>query len=271
MQNLFLRPINLPLVFIVIGIVAVLAVVFAALIVLVSKLCAVEEDKKAKAIQEHLSGANCGGCGYAGCADFAKALSEGKAELNGCSATSPENKSEIAKILGLSFDGAEETFAIVKCAGGDNCKDKFNYVGNHDCVSINSFVQGNKLCPDGCLGAGNCIKCCPHGGIKLENGVAKTNKVLCESCGLCVKACPKNLVELIPKSAKVYVACSTKCRGRDVMNACSVGCIGCGLCAKNCPENAITMENNLPVIDYKKCSGCLTCVSKCPRKSIREI
>ncbi|MBQ9734821.1 MAG: 4Fe-4S binding protein, partial [Clostridia bacterium] len=59
--------------------------------------------------------------------------------------------------------------------------------------------------------------------------------------------------------------------GKDVINACTVGCIGCGLCAKNCPENAITMVDNLPVIDYDKCSGCKTCVAKCPRKCIKEI
>ena len=55
------------------------------------------------------------------------------------------------------------------------------------------------------------------------------------------------------------------------MNACKVGCIGCGLCAKNCPQGAITMENNLPVINYDKCNGCKTCVTKCPRKCIKEL
>ena len=270
MNYLFLRPINVDTLLIVIAIVAVLAIVFAALIVLVSKLCAVKEDEKANAIKDCLSGANCGGCGYAGCADFAKALSEGKAEISGCSATSPENKAQIAKILGQEFDGAEETVAVVKCAGGNKCLDKFNYVGNKTCAIASSFMGGPKSCVEGCTGFGSCTACCPHGGIEVSDGVAKTNKDLCESCGLCVKACPKHIIELIPKSAKVYVACSSTCRGREVMNACTVGCIGCGLCSKNCPENAITMVNNLPVIDYKKCSGCLTCVSKCPRKSIKE-
>ena len=97
------------------------------------------------------------------------------------------------------------------------------------------------------------------------------DKALCEACGLCVKNCPKKIISLIPKSAKVYVACSTPCRGKDTMSVCEVGCIGCGLCAKNCPEQAITMVNNLPVIDYSKCTSCMTCLTKCPRKTIKEL
>jgi len=271
MNYLLLRDINFTLVGIVIAIVAVLAVVFAVLIVLVSKACAVKEDEKAKAVSEYLSGANCGGCGYAGCADFAKALSEGKAEINGCSATSNENKAEIAKILGIEFGGSTPTFAVVKCAGGNRSKDKFDYVGNPGCENEFTFMGGSKLCSAGCLGGGSCAGACQFEGIKIIDGVAYTDKALCSSCGACAKKCPKNLIEFIPKTAKVYVACSTKCRGKDVMNTCSVGCIGCGLCAKNCPQNAITMIDNLPVIDYAKCNGCLTCVSKCPRKSIKEI
>lgn len=271
MNSLLLASINVKSLLIVIAIVAVLAIVFALLISLVSKLCAVKEDEKVSAVSERLAGANCGGCGFAGCADFAKALAEGRASINDCGATANEEKEEIAKILEIPFTASAETFAVVKCAGGDKCKDKFEYVGNKGCSFKNSFAGGNKLCIDGCLGDGTCAEVCQNGGISIVNGVAFTDKALCTSCGACIKKCPKQLIELIPKTAKVYVACSTKCRGKEVMNACEVGCIGCGLCAKNCPDNAITMVNNLPVIDYDKCSGCLTCVGKCPRKSIRKI
>ena len=37
---------------------------------------------------------------------------------------------------------------------------------------------------------------------------------------------------------------------------------------KNCPKEAITMVNNLAVIDYEKCIGCGICAQKCPRKLI---
>ena len=271
MIDLLLRPINTNILLLVVAIVAVIAIIFALLIVLVSKLCFVKEDERISATQERLAGANCGGCGYAGCSDYAKALVEGKASLCDCNATSNENKEEIAKILGVPFCASVEQFAVVKCAGGINAKDKFEYVGNDSCSAQIAFLGGRKICPEGCLGCGDCANVCPDNGVKIVNGVAFVDRILCEGCGACVRKCPKNIIEFVPTTAKVYVACSTTCRGKDVMNACSVGCIGCGLCAKNCPENAITMENNLPVINYLKCTGCLTCVSKCPRKTIKEI
>lgn len=271
MTSLLLNPINWASVFTVLGISAVLAVIFALLILIVSKFCAVEEDQTVSAVTENLAGANCGGCGYAGCEGFAKALCEGKATLDGCGATSNEGKAKIAEILGLDFVAGEEVYAVVACAGGNNAKEKYSYVGNQGCTAQSAFLGGKKCCPQGCIGEGTCESLCPFHAITVENGVAHVEKALCVACGVCVRNCPKKLVRLIPKASKVYVACSTTCRGKEVMNSCKSGCIGCGLCAKNCPENAITMVDNLPVIDYSKCSGCLTCVAKCPRKCIREI
>lgn len=271
MYSLLLQSINISTLFIVVGIVAGIAIIFAVLLILVSKLCFVQEDEKANAVLEHLAGANCGGCGYAGCADFAKALSEGKANINSCGATCNESKEQIAKILDIPFTASAKTFAVVKCAGGINASNKFEYVGNQNCTAEITYFNGRKVCPEGCLGGGTCVKACQDNGVMIKDGVAIVDKALCKSCGACIKSCPKNLIELIPFNSKIYVACSTSCRGKDVMGACKVGCIGCGLCAKNCPQNAITMKNNLPIIDYQKCSGCLTCVSKCPRKCIKEI
>ncbi len=256
---------------IVCGIIAALAVLFAVLIVLVSKLCAVKEDEKISQTVSHLAGANCGGCGFAGCADFAKALAEGKAQLNDCNATPNESKAEIAKVLGIEFSADEEKFAVVKCAGGVNALDKCDYIGNEGCKAQFALTGGKKVCSYACLGGGSCAEICPYGAVKIKDGVSVIDKKLCEACGLCVRNCSKKVIEFIPKKAVVYVACSSKCKGKEVMGACKVGCIGCGLCAKNCPEGAITMVNNLPVIDYDKCSGCKTCVAKCPRKTIKEI
>lgn len=271
MNYLLLDSINWSTVGIVIAIIAAIAIIFALLIVLVSKLCFVKEDEKAAAIAENLAGANCGGCGFAGCQDFAKALAEGKADISMCGPTSNEGKAKIAEILGVPFTASPAVYAVVRCAGGNKSKNKYEYIGNEGCTAQIRFMNGKKCCPEGCLGEGTCTTVCPDNAVKLIDGVAHVDKALCEACGLCVKSCPKNLIEFIPKTASVYVACSTKCRGKETMANCPIGCIGCGLCAKNCPENAITMVNNLPVIDYDKCNGCKTCVSKCPRKCILEL
>ncbi len=270
MYNL-LNSINWTTFGLVLGIVAVLAVVFAVLIVLVSKLCKVEEDERIGAIAENLAGANCGGCGFAGCSDFAKALVEGKAKLSSCGATASENKAQIAKILDIPYSAEEQTFAVIKCAGGLNSALKYEYIGNDGCANQMVYMGGQKKCPEGCIGGGTCLSSCTHGAVTCKDGVYIVDKVICVACGVCAKNCPKKLISFIPKTAKVYVACSTACKGKDAISNCKVSCIGCGLCAKNCPENAIEMVNNIPVIDYTKCSGCLTCVSKCPRKSIKEI
>ncbi len=271
MQNLLTNSINWTTVLIVVAIVAVLAVLFSVLIVLISKLCAVKTDEKESQIMENLASANCGGCGFNGCQDFAKALLEGKADLSMCGPTPNENKKIIAKILEIPFSEQEEKYAVVKCAGGINATNKYDYIGLEGCGAQSKVLGGKKTCPSGCLGGCSCVKLCPYHAIKLVNDVAYVDKSLCESCGVCVKVCPKTLIELIPKTAKVYVACSSKCKGKEVIDSCKVGCIACGLCAKACPENAIEMIDNLPAINYSKCTGCLTCVEKCPRKTIREL
>lgn len=255
---------------IVLAILAALALFFTVLILLVNKFCAVEEDPRISQVSEKLSGANCGGCGFAGCADFAKALVEGRTTVSNCAATSAENKALISEILGVTAEAGEPTVAVVKCAGGFNeTVKRFNYVGNAGCESINQCMGGDKICAKGCLGGGSCVEACKFEAISVTDGVAKTDAKLCVACGACVKKCTKKIIELIPKRAKVYVACSSECRGKDVMSACKVGCIGCGLCAKACPNGAIEMVNNLPVINYAACTGCLACVNKCPRKIIR--
>lgn len=271
-MELLLATINWNSFGLVLIILAVLAIFFTALIMVVHKLCAVEENPKIGEVTENLSGANCGGCGFAGCADFAKALVEGRASINDCSATSKEAKTVIASILGQTVENVEPKMAVVKCCGNvENTTKKYEYTGNESCQEKNLCIGGDKICSTACLGSGDCKAVCKFNAVSVSNGLAKINKDNCTACGTCVRNCPKKIIELIPKKAKVYVACSSKCKGKQVMDACKNGCIGCGLCAKSCPNDAITMVDNLPVYDYDKCTACFICLEKCPRKTIKKI
>ena len=257
-------------VLIAISVLLVIAVVFGFLIMVVSKKFAVAVDEREEKVNECLAGANCGGCGKAGCSAMARALCEGKSEIDDCPVTDKEHKIKIADILGIEYSGSEYRY-VVCCGGGINAKDKADYVGVDDCTHQSMVLGGKKLCAFGCLGSGTCELFCAQGAIKVNGGVANIDQEKCIRCGLCYKNCPKTLIKRIPATAKVYVDCSTKCRGKEVMDACKAGCLGCGICAKNCPQGAITMIDNLPVIDYDKCVGCYHCVEKCPRKVIKTI
>lgn len=258
-------------VLIAVGIMLVIAIVFGFLIMVVSKKFATETNEREDRILGCLAGANCGGCGKAGCGDFARSLLENKSQINDCAVTSPENKKTIAEVLGVEFSSANSVKYVVACNGGDSAKDENFYVGVSDCVRQASVLGGAKTCNTACLGLGTCVKTCTYGAISVENGKAEILQGVCAKCGACYNACPKQVIKKVSGNAKVYVACSTKCRGKEVIDACKNGCVGCGICAKNCPEGAIKMVNNLPEIDYDKCIGCLSCVSRCPKNVIKKL
>ncbi len=239
---------------VVAGIFAGSALLIGALILVIGKVFKVDMDEKVTKIMENLAGANCGGCGCSGCGGFAQKLAQGNCSLNDCHVTSPEKKAEIAKLLGIELTNEEPTVAVVHCNGGvENCADKFEYKGNPTCAACNSLLGGNKACSYACLGCGDCKAVCPEDAIKVSGRLAQVDPDRCISCGACITACPKNIIGRIPASAPVYVACSSNCRGKEVASVCKVGCIACEKCAKVCPHGAITMHDNLPVIDYKKC------------------
>lgn len=253
------------------GIMLALAIVFGVILVIFSRVFSVDKDAKVQEVEDLLAKSNCGGCGHAGCAQFAEALVKGEAKISDCNATPVANKEKIAQIIG-GGDVGEQTVAVVHCNGGNACFNKYDYHGYGNCQSCELIAGGRKACPVGCIGLKSCVDNCPYDAIELtDEGYAKVNPEKCVSCGACIINCPKKIIGRIPKSAKIYIACSNHAKGKDVLELCKRGCIGCGMCAKNCPENAITLKDGLPEIDYKKCTGCLTCVAKCPTKCIKTM
>lgn len=244
-------------------------IVFGILLAVASKFFAVEKDPRLELICEALPGANCGGCGYAGCSNLASAILEGKAPVTGCPVGGEASAAKIAEIMGVGISASERTTATVLCSG--NCgEDRFIYEGLTDCLAASNLAGGSKNCKYACMGMGTCVSVCPFDAISIVDGVATVNEDKCKSCGKCVEACPKQIIKIVPVSRKVEVKCSSKDKGIITKNSCETGCIGCKMCERNCEAEAVRVIDNCAVIDYSRCTGCGVCVQKCIRKTIVE-
>lgn len=244
--------------------------VLGVLLAIASKVFHVEVDERVTQINDCLSGANCGGCGYAGCSAYAAAIVNDGAPINCCASGGQTAVDKIAAIMGVAAEKMEPVRAVVRCYGEEETAvDRYDYYGIMDCVSAAKLQGGgHKACSFGCLGYGSCISACTEGGISIVNGIATIDGGTCVGCGACVKICPKGIIELVPKKNKIYVKCESCDKAPAMRQKCSVGCIGCRLCEKACPAGAITVTDNHASIDYSKCTSCGLCADKCPRKII---
>ncbi|MDR1704749.1 MAG: RnfABCDGE type electron transport complex subunit B [Clostridiales bacterium] len=249
-----------------------LGLVFGAGLGYAGKRFAVEEDAVTALIRGLLPGANCGGCGYLGCDELAKAISAGEAKYDACPVGGPETAKKIAEALGKEAGEFKRLAAFVKCAGdNDKAQNRYTYEGLNDCRSAALLSGGGaKSCKYGCLGMGSCDSVCAFGAIRFINGVAVVDGDKCTACGQCAKICPRHIIELVPAVNPVRVACSSHDNARTVMACCSVGCRACKLCEKACNFNAIKVEEMLAEIDYEKCRVCGECAGKCPAKIITK-
>ena len=255
---------------------SVLGILAAVVLYFVAQKFKVEEDPRIDEVEKMLPGANCGGCGFAGCRGMADALVKND-DISAlfCPVGGGDTMKSIASYLGKAAPEKEPMVATVRCGGVCEKRPRTNtFDGAKSCAVASSLYVGETACAYGCLGYGDCVDACAFDAIHInpETGIAEVDAEKCTACGACVKACPKNIIELRkkwPKGRAVYVGCVSKDKGAVVMKACKAGCIGCGKCEKVCAFGAITVENNLAYIDPQKCKLCRKCVNECPTGAIK--
>ncbi len=253
-------------------IVAILGMVLGLVLAIASIVMAVPVDEKAVAIEEVLAGANCGACGYSGCAGYAAALAAGECEdTTLCSPGGSACAAAVADIMGVSAGDSTPMTAVVLCHGTEaNATDLMEYYGDMSCKTASQLFGGGKACSYGCLGLGDCEAACPFDAIHVgENGLAEVDSEKCRACKICINVCPKGVIDLAPLyKHEAVVYCQNHNKGGETRKMCKVGCIGCMKCQKTCQHDAIHVKNFKASVDYDKCVGCGECAEACPVKCI---
>jgi formate dehydrogenase beta subunit len=169
-----------------------------------SKVFYVYEDPRIAEVEYFLAGANCGGCGYAGCSSAAVAVVEGKAAPNVCIVADSEAVTNVAQIMGVDPGVAEPLRSKNDCLGGFRAADKYHYNGVKTCQALSLLYGGKRVCTVGCLGFGDCIRSCKFNAIRMgKNGYPEVIEEKCVGCGACEKACPKNILTVRTMSQRL--------------------------------------------------------------------
>jgi Na+-translocating ferredoxin:NAD+ oxidoreductase RNF subunit RnfB len=246
-----------------------LTFLLAVMLVIANQKLYVYEDPRIDVVEEMLPHANCGACGYPGCRPFAEALVSGQSLPGKCTVSTEDQRTDIANYLGVDAGMEEKMVARLACAGGINvARNRALYDGPSSCQAAALVSGGGKSCFWGCLGHGDCEAVCDFDAITMNPfGLPVVDEDKCTACGDCVEVCPKDLFSLHPVGHRLWVACKNEEAGDEILEACQVACTACGRCAKDAP-GVISMDHNLPVINYAQPTQPKEAIQRCPTGAI---
>ncbi len=181
-----------------------IGLVAAAILAVAAKAFYVEIDPRVAMVEDTLPGANCGGCGFTGCAACAEAIVEGAAPVNACVAGGPDVAAKVAEVMGGDVGFMEPQIAERYCAGGERSGRKYYYDGALDCRAMAELYGGDIVCSHGCLGLGTCVDACPFDALEMgPEGVPVVDPEKCVGCGTCERVCPQGVIELFSLSDRL--------------------------------------------------------------------
>jgi electron transport complex protein RnfB len=146
---------------------------------------------------------------------------------------------------------------IIAVLPGANC----GGCGFPGCGGLASAIVNGDAPANGCpVGGADCTsKIGEIMGISADVSEKQVAKVICK--GDCKTSKDKYIYEGI-----------SDCRAATTLNAgaksCEFGCLGLGTCKDVCKFGAITIVDNIAVIDEEKCVMCGKCIEVCPKKVI---
>ena len=169
-----------------------------------SRIFYVWEDPRIAEVEATFSGANCGGCGYAGCSAAAVAVVGGKAPPSVCVVGGAESAEGAAAVMGMEVGMAEPLKSYNTCTGGNRAANKFEYVGVNTCSALSAMAGGQRECTVGCVGAGDCVRACMFGALDMgPDGFPVVYKDKCVGCGVCEQICPKGIMNVQTASQRI--------------------------------------------------------------------
>jgi NADPH-dependent glutamate synthase beta subunit-like oxidoreductase len=169
-----------------------------------SRIFYVWEDPRIAQVEATFAGANCGGCGYAGCSAAAVAVVAGRAQPSVCVVGGPESAMGAAAVMGMEVGMAEPLKSYNTCTGGNRAANNFIYVGVNTCSAQSVLSGGQRECSVGCLGLGDCARACMFGALDMgPNGYPVVNKEKCVGCGVCEQICPKGIMNVQTASQRI--------------------------------------------------------------------
>ena len=127
----------------------------SVVLVLASRFLAVPQDERVGRLKA-LPGANCGACGYTGCADYAKGHFAEGAPVNKCVPGGEAVAKAAAAIMGVEAGSVLKPARPIVARQGsyEHTQDKYEYQGVQSCAAMAALHGGCAVCPFGCLGCG---------------------------------------------------------------------------------------------------------------------